>query len=450
MYTEGPIVQAKARELHQKLCLRRGDAGSSTDFTASDGWLWRFSKRHGIRQLLLQGEKLSADKPAADNFIVTFQEFIEDNHYTLHQVFNCDETGLYFKLMPDRTLASFEKSADGRKTQKERVTINACANASGSIKLPLLLVGKSKNPRCFRNISREQLPVTYVNQKNAWVNTSLFAEWFHTSFVPIIQKKLVDMGLEPRGVLLLDNCSAHPNESELVSKDGKVVVKFLPPNITALIQPMDQGILVSIKRRYKRKILEELVFQDDEGMHILDFLKQIDMLKVATLIAVSWDEISPRSLQLSWRKILPETTVEPEPSIEDGQENDTCVRECAFILQELGFELLDTEIEEWLGTDNSDSGYAHLNDDEIISDIVERPVQEEAQECNDNSDSVIQTISHSFAVKMFDGCMQWMLEQGESNAHNMAVLKELRDLAAKKRISSIKQKKITEYSSSNS
>ena len=278
-------------------------------------------------------------------------------------MFNCDETGLYFKLMPDKTLASsFEKSADGRKTQKERVLV--ALNC---------LIGKSKNPRCLKNISREQLPVTYVNQKTAWVNTSLFAEWFHTSFVSIIQKKLVDMGLEPRGVLLLDNCSAHPKKSELVSKDGKVVAKFLPPNVTALIQPIDQGILVSIKRRYKMKILEELVFQDDEGMHILDFLKQIDMLKVATLIAVSWDEVSSRSLQLSWRKILPETTVEPEPSIEDGQENDTSVRECAFILQELGFELHVTEIEEWLGTDNSDSGYAHLDD----ADIVERPVQEE-------------------------------------------------------------------------
>lgn len=30
-----------------------------------------------------------------------------------------------------------EKSADGRKTQKERITINACSNASGTIKLPL-------------------------------------------------------------------------------------------------------------------------------------------------------------------------------------------------------------------------------------------------------------------------------------------------------------------------
>ena len=136
----------------------------------------------------------------------------------------------------------------------------------------------------------------YTHQKNAWVNASFFAEWFHDSFVPTVQKKLVEMSVEPRAVLLLDNCSAHPDESELVSRDGKVIAKFLPPNVTSMIQPMDQGILVSIKRRYKRKILEELLFQDDEGMSIVQFLKEIDMLKVSTKIAASWDEISARSL----------------------------------------------------------------------------------------------------------------------------------------------------------
>ena len=73
------------------------------------------------------------------------------------------------------------------------------------------------------------------------------------------------MDLEPKAVLLLDNCSAHPNEEELISADGKVVAKFLPPNVTSLIQPMDQGVMVSIKHWYLRKILEELVLQDDGG-----------------------------------------------------------------------------------------------------------------------------------------------------------------------------------------
>ena len=113
-----------------------------------------------MAQYQLQGEKLSADHPAADNFIPDFQEFIHKKAYSLHQVFNIDETGLYYKLLPPKTLAAhFEKSADGRKTQKQRVTISACSNATGTIKLPLLFIGKAKNPRCFQHINRDDLPV---------------------------------------------------------------------------------------------------------------------------------------------------------------------------------------------------------------------------------------------------------------------------------------------------
>ncbi len=162
--------------------------------------------------------------PAADQFVTSFRTFVEDK---LNQIFNCDETGLYYKLLPNKTLAAhFGKNADGRKSQKERVTINACANASGTIKLPLLLIGKSKNPRCFKNIKRDQLPLIYENQSNAWVNTEIFTKWFHGSFVPIVQKKLREMGVEPKAILVLDNCSAHPNEEDLVSSDGKVIAKF--------------------------------------------------------------------------------------------------------------------------------------------------------------------------------------------------------------------------------
>ena len=79
---------------------------------------------------------------------------------------NCDETGLNFRLLPDATLAgSFEKTASGRKKSKERVTLNLCSNASGTIKLPLHLIGKAKRPRCFRNMDMKLLPVKYTNKK---------------------------------------------------------------------------------------------------------------------------------------------------------------------------------------------------------------------------------------------------------------------------------------------
>ena len=77
-------------------------------------------------------------------------------------------------MLPGHTLASVHKRLDGTKKAKYRVTINTCANASGTIKLPLLLIGKAKNPRCFRNPNKEALPIVYRNQTNAWIDRDIF------------------------------------------------------------------------------------------------------------------------------------------------------------------------------------------------------------------------------------------------------------------------------------
>ena len=66
------------------------------------------------------------------------------------------------------------------------------------------------------------------------------------------------------------NCSVHPSEDKLMSSNGKFNARFPHCDVTSLIQPMDQSVLDSIKRRYKRKIREELIFRDNA---ILEFLK---------------------------------------------------------------------------------------------------------------------------------------------------------------------------------
>jgi len=179
------------------------------------------------------------------------------------------------------------------------------SNVTGTIKLPLLFIGKPKNPWCFRHADVNSLPVVYKDQSNAWMNCELFSGWFHNYLVTFVQDTLKKGGLPPKAVLLLDNCSAHPDEEELVSRDKNVVAKFLPPNISALIQPMDQGVLSSIKRRYMRKILGDLVLKDADGMSVLDFLRGVHILHVIGLISSCWTEISPTTLRRSWRKIFP-------------------------------------------------------------------------------------------------------------------------------------------------
>ena len=73
------------------------------------------------------------------------------------------------------------------------------------------------------------------------MNLELFQDWFDNHFVLEVQANLRNEGLpeDSKVLLLLDNCRAHPPSSELTN--GNIFTLFLPPNVTSLIQPMDQG-----------------------------------------------------------------------------------------------------------------------------------------------------------------------------------------------------------------
>ena len=89
---------------------------------------------------------------------------------------------IYFPEKPWPHILKKEQTVEKR--AKERITVDACANVTGSIKLPLLVIGKSAHPRCFKGMQMNSLPVTYKSQKNAWMNTAIFLSWFHDVFVP--------------------------------------------------------------------------------------------------------------------------------------------------------------------------------------------------------------------------------------------------------------------------
>ena len=184
----------------------------------------------------MQGEKVSADVSAVDPFKDELQDVLEREQLTLDQLYNCDETGLFYRMLPNKTLAGrSEKDASAMKKQKERVTLMSCSNATGMHKLPLMLIGKSVNPRCFKNINKKALPVQYCAQTNAWMDSPIFSNCFHNQFVPAVSKYQKERGLTVKALLLLDNAPSHPDVSTLVSQDGNIKGMYLPPNTTALI-----------------------------------------------------------------------------------------------------------------------------------------------------------------------------------------------------------------------
>ena len=107
-------------------------------------------------------ESASVGKETVDMWrTVTLPTLLEG--YEARNVFNVDETGLFFKLLPDKSLIFKNEPCHGGKQSKDRITVLVGSNSDGSEKLPLLIIGKSKNPRCFKNV--KSLPVEYTSSK---------------------------------------------------------------------------------------------------------------------------------------------------------------------------------------------------------------------------------------------------------------------------------------------
>ncbi|XP_053968098.1 jerky protein homolog-like isoform X2 [Anastrepha ludens] len=172
------------------------------------------------------------------------------------QLYNADELGLIWRLFPEKTYASsLEKRTPGVKFEKQRITFLCCSNATGSHKLKILVIGKAKNPRCFRNF---QCLTDYKSSKSAWMTSAISKQWFQESFVPQGTSFLKEKALPIKALLLIDNAPSHPNGAELITENGQISAMFMPQNVTPLIQPMDQNAIKITKLHYRNSLLASI------------------------------------------------------------------------------------------------------------------------------------------------------------------------------------------------
>jgi hypothetical protein len=222
----GAILQKKALDFALLL--------GESSFTGSSGWLDKFKKRISAKQHAIRGEANSAPLERLPEMREELRDIIKD--YELADTYNCDETGLYWKMLPSKTIST--QHVIGTKKSKDRTTVLLTCNATGSHKLKPLVIHKYKNPRALRHIDKSSLPVTYYWNKQAWMQSSIFNS-FLKSFNNMMRRE------NRHVILLLDNFSSHT----VADYEGlsNVRVHFLPPNTTSHLQPLDSGIIYSFK-----------------------------------------------------------------------------------------------------------------------------------------------------------------------------------------------------------
>jgi len=161
----GPILLLKAEEFGKSL--------GEHNFKASNGWLDKWKNRHDIIFRVVSGESAVVSDEKLDTWLRDKWPNLRGS-YLEKDIFNCDETGLFFKMLPNGSLHFKKELCSGGKMSKDRITILFACNGDGTEKLKPLVISKSRNPRVFKNIKdRNSLPVLYFSNKNSWMTAEV-------------------------------------------------------------------------------------------------------------------------------------------------------------------------------------------------------------------------------------------------------------------------------------
>lgn len=191
---------------------------------------------------------------------------------------------------------------------------------------------------------------------------------------------------------------------------------FLPPNVTAVLQPMDQNPIRLVKLAYRSKLLCSIVAQ--ENIPLENVLKSHTLQDTILLLKSVWDELPQSVLIKAWKifKNWDENEYDDEENIplseliEPNDIYNSTLNEVQLLLSKVGadVELSFDEIEKWDEDEavEEDEGVEMYEvDDEL--EIIEKP-----------------KVTYTEAIESINILIKW--HQNNNNAIQVANLLEMR------------------------
>ncbi|XP_072173833.1 tigger transposable element-derived protein 4-like [Diadema setosum] len=309
-------------------------------------WVSRFKKRYGIGYIKEAGESAGVDEELIQGWKDGKLTDIL-RRYDPKDIYIADETGLFWQMLPEKSLCFLGTTFHGGKQQNTRVTVLVCANMDGSNKLPLFVVGKSKRPPAFKNV--KNLPVAYKANKKAWMTGALFEEWL----------RKLDGKMEGRKIaMVINNCPAHPH-----IKLENIKLVFLPPNTTSLTQPVDGGVIRNLKQHYRHILAFRRLAAADGGVPF-----KWDLLDAIIALKTAWNRVSQQTIAHVYRNVglalLCEQVEEDGDRGEEGGVEDA--QQFRGVWERLADLFPLPAMDKYIDVDATDTGVKLLTDDQIV------------------------------------------------------------------------------------
>ena len=253
-------------------------------------------------------------------------------------------------------------------------------------------------------------------------------------------------------VLLLDNAPSHPSLDELNAVNENVEVIYLPPNVTALTQHMDQGVIAIVKKLYKKNLLRHLLLgRKPEGA--VKFLHDLNLRDCCAMLRLAWDSVHQSTLQKAWKSLLgdsfiPSNVQDPSCNIDaNGNELDlqtdspsSTSEICDRVSQILSGPNYSVEesrkfLLEWLENDHTDTdcGWEPLSDGDIVNFVRNGTCQPEPVNKMEESETTFQNpdrmeITSTEIFEYLVKIKSWMESRPEFSSIHLHQVEELENI----------------------
>ena len=295
-------------------------------------------------------------------------------------IINMDQTMMPYACQTDYCWSNsdVEKSQRGdrgtavaAKAMRQGVTMQVCINAEGAF-LPSEVIYKGKTKRS-RPLYKDKYLDKYTGgeswhltqNQSRWATTETLKEYIKVVLVPYRTRTIARLSLDvnQRFVMVMDHFRGQDNTVVVNSfNDNHFECVFVPPGLTAFLQPLDIAVMQVIKRHVKellcgwfnnrlvsltkkrdaaaKKLCEEELSEDeeDEAIATLGATIKLTPTKVRQQ-HLKWmmqavKRIKPDTVLDGWRKMRGDLVVIPD------EEED--------LAQDLAFEQLAQEVEAYM------------------------------------------------------------------------------------------------------